>query len=60
LLFMAGNTAGVDWTPKGKVGRDVTVEQGLSGGLANRIDHAVESTSGLGDGSPSRKCLGRS
>jgi enamine deaminase RidA (YjgF/YER057c/UK114 family) len=28
LLFMAGNTAGVDWTPKGKVGRDVTVEQG--------------------------------
>jgi enamine deaminase RidA (YjgF/YER057c/UK114 family) len=28
LLFMAGNTPGVDWTPKGKVGRDVTVEQG--------------------------------
>jgi len=28
LLFMAGNTAGSDWTPKGKVGRDLTVEQG--------------------------------
>jgi hypothetical protein len=28
LLFMAGNTPGPDWTPKGKVGRDLTVEQG--------------------------------
>lgn len=28
LLFLAGNTAGADWTPRGKVGRDVTVEQG--------------------------------
>jgi enamine deaminase RidA (YjgF/YER057c/UK114 family) len=27
LLFMSGNTAGVDWSPKGKVGKDVTVEQ---------------------------------
>jgi enamine deaminase RidA (YjgF/YER057c/UK114 family) len=28
LLFMSGNTPGPDWTPKGKVGRDLTVEQG--------------------------------
>jgi len=28
LLFMAGNTPGSQWTPKGKVGRDLTVEQG--------------------------------
>lgn len=28
LLFMAGNTSGAQWTPKGKVGRDLTVEQG--------------------------------
>jgi enamine deaminase RidA (YjgF/YER057c/UK114 family) len=28
LLFMAGNTPGPQWTPKGKVGRDLTVEQG--------------------------------
>jgi YjgF/chorismate_mutase-like, putative endoribonuclease len=28
FAFHGGNTAGVDWTPKGKVGRDVTVEQG--------------------------------
>ena len=28
LLFMAGNTPGAQWTPKGKVGRDLTVEQG--------------------------------
>jgi hypothetical protein len=28
LLFMAGNTPGAEWMPKGKVGRDVTVEQG--------------------------------
>jgi enamine deaminase RidA (YjgF/YER057c/UK114 family) len=28
LLFMAGNTAGAEWTPKGKVGKDLTVEQG--------------------------------
>ena len=27
LLFMAGNTPGAQWTPKGKVGRDLTVEQ---------------------------------
>lgn len=28
LLFMAGNTPGREWTPKGKVGRDLTIEQG--------------------------------
>jgi enamine deaminase RidA (YjgF/YER057c/UK114 family) len=28
LLFLSGNTPGSDWTPKGKVGRDLTVEQG--------------------------------
>jgi enamine deaminase RidA (YjgF/YER057c/UK114 family) len=28
LLFMAGNTPGAQWTPKGNVGRDLTVEQG--------------------------------
>jgi hypothetical protein len=28
LLFMAGNTPGAQWTPKGKVGKDLTVEQG--------------------------------
>src|ERR1700730_15415932 len=28
LLFMAGNTPAAQWTPKGKVGRDLTVEQG--------------------------------
>jgi len=28
LLFMAGNTPGAQWMPKGKVGRDLTVEQG--------------------------------
>ena len=28
LLFMAGNTPGAEWTPKGKVGRDLSVEQG--------------------------------
>jgi enamine deaminase RidA (YjgF/YER057c/UK114 family) len=28
LLFLSGNTPGNDWTPKGKVGRDLTVEQG--------------------------------
>ena len=28
LLFMAGNTPGAQWTPKGKVGKELTVEQG--------------------------------
>lgn len=28
LLFMSGNTPGPDWTPKGKVGRDLSIEQG--------------------------------
>jgi enamine deaminase RidA (YjgF/YER057c/UK114 family) len=28
LLFMAGNTPGAQWMPKGKVGKDLTVEQG--------------------------------
>jgi enamine deaminase RidA (YjgF/YER057c/UK114 family) len=28
LLFLSGNTSGPQWTPKGKVGKDVTVEQG--------------------------------
>jgi enamine deaminase RidA (YjgF/YER057c/UK114 family) len=28
LLFLAGNTSGPNWTPKGKVGKDLTVEQG--------------------------------
>lgn len=28
LLFMAGNTAGRDWKYKGKVGKDLTVEEG--------------------------------
>ena len=28
LLFMSGNTPGPDWTPKGKVGKDLSVEQG--------------------------------
>jgi enamine deaminase RidA (YjgF/YER057c/UK114 family) len=28
LLFMAGNTGGPQWAGKGKVGRDLTVEQG--------------------------------
>jgi enamine deaminase RidA (YjgF/YER057c/UK114 family) len=28
LLFLAGNTAGPDWKLKGKVGKDLTVQQG--------------------------------
>jgi enamine deaminase RidA (YjgF/YER057c/UK114 family) len=28
LLFVSGHTSGPQWIPKGKVGRDVTVEQG--------------------------------
>src|SRR5262249_44104896 len=28
LLFMAGNTPGAQWEPKGKLGKDLTVEQG--------------------------------
>jgi len=28
LLFLSGTTSGRQWTPNGKVGRDVTVEQG--------------------------------
>jgi enamine deaminase RidA (YjgF/YER057c/UK114 family) len=28
LLFVSGHTSGPQWTPKGKVGKDVTVEQG--------------------------------
>src|SRR5262249_31429549 len=28
LLFLAGNTAGADWTFKGKVGKDLTVQEG--------------------------------
>jgi enamine deaminase RidA (YjgF/YER057c/UK114 family) len=28
LLFLAGNTAGVDWKFKGKVGKDITVQEG--------------------------------
>jgi enamine deaminase RidA (YjgF/YER057c/UK114 family) len=28
LLFMAGNTPGAQWTPKGRVGKELTVEQG--------------------------------
>jgi enamine deaminase RidA (YjgF/YER057c/UK114 family) len=28
LLFLSGTTAGADWANKGKVGRDLTVEQG--------------------------------
>ena len=28
LLFLAGNTAGPDWKFKGKVGKDITVQEG--------------------------------
>jgi enamine deaminase RidA (YjgF/YER057c/UK114 family) len=28
LLFVSGHTSGPQWTPKGKVGKEVTVEQG--------------------------------
>jgi enamine deaminase RidA (YjgF/YER057c/UK114 family) len=28
LLFVSGHTSSPQWTPKGKVGKDVTVEQG--------------------------------
>jgi hypothetical protein len=28
LLFLSGNTAGPAWTGKGKLGKDLTVEQG--------------------------------
>jgi enamine deaminase RidA (YjgF/YER057c/UK114 family) len=28
LLFLAGNTAGADWKYKGKVGKDLTVQEG--------------------------------
>src|SRR5437764_11360412 len=28
LLFLAGNTAGADWKFKGKVGKDLTVQEG--------------------------------
>jgi enamine deaminase RidA (YjgF/YER057c/UK114 family) len=28
LLFLAGNTAGVEWKFKGKVGKDITVQEG--------------------------------
>ena len=28
LLFLAGNTAGADWKFKGKVGKDITVQEG--------------------------------
>jgi enamine deaminase RidA (YjgF/YER057c/UK114 family) len=28
LLFLSGNTAGPQWTPTGKLGRELTVEQG--------------------------------
>src|SRR5689334_14971970 len=28
LLFLAGNTSGPQWQPNGKVGKDLTVEQG--------------------------------
>jgi len=28
LLYLAGNTAGPQWQPNGKVGKDLTVEQG--------------------------------
>ena len=28
LLFLSGNTPGPDWTPKGKVGKELTVEEG--------------------------------
>ena len=27
LLFLSGNTPGPDWTPKGKVGKELTVEE---------------------------------
>jgi len=28
LLFLAGNTAGAEWKLKGKVGKDITVQEG--------------------------------
>ncbi len=28
LLFVSGHTSGAAWTPKGKVGKDLTIEQG--------------------------------
>ncbi len=30
LLFLSGNTSGPKWNPKGKVGKEVTVEQGYA------------------------------
>jgi enamine deaminase RidA (YjgF/YER057c/UK114 family) len=30
LLFLAGNTSGPQWRPNGKVGKDLTVEQGYA------------------------------
>lgn len=42
LLFRAGNTPGGQWPLKGKVGKDLTVEQGYQS-AASRHHHAGKS-----------------
>lgn len=44
LLFLSGNTAGAQWQHKGKVGKDVSVEDGYANGSAGWAHYAGEGT----------------
>ncbi len=39
LLFLAGNTPGAQWTPNGKLGKDLTVEQGYAAARQAGLDY---------------------
>ena len=47
LVFLAGNTAGAEWKYKGKVGKDITEQEGYDS-AASRTNHVGESTGALG------------
>jgi hypothetical protein len=45
LLFLAGNTAGADWKFKGKVGKDITVQEGYETARPSSGNFQVRSSS---------------
>ena len=44
LLFLSGNTGGPDWAGKGKLGRELTVEQGQQAARQGCDHHAQQNS----------------
>jgi enamine deaminase RidA (YjgF/YER057c/UK114 family) len=48
LLFLSGTTAGADWANKGKVGKDLTVEQGYQAARQVGLNQLTNMKTALG------------